>query len=650
MVCNGLRRCLLAAALVAVLAAVPVTGRAQENDESGDGRVILVTATRTQTEAERVASSYTVITREEIERRQAVFVHDLLRDVPGLDIARNGGPGQQTAVFLRGAKSEHTLVLVDGIELNDPISPGRTFDFRSLTTENIERIEIVRGPQSTLYGSDAIGGVINIITRRGTGRPSFFLATEAGSFDTFRQEAGVSGGNQWVNYALSATRTGASGISSASEETGNREDDGFRSTSLSGRVGWTPADTFGLDFFMRYGHSRADIDNAGGAGGDDPNHVFENRWKFFRLQARLELMDERWEQILGVSLTDHDRRDRDDPDPAHPLDSVRASYHSRLVKFDWQHNLYLSDVHTLTLGAETEEERGESVYTSEGAWGPFASVFAERKMRTNGYYVQDQIALGDESGDRFYATVGARLDDHEKFGSETTYRVAPAYLFARSGTKIKGSYGTGFKAPSLFQLYSTYGDPELEPEESKGWDVGLEQDLWDGRATAGVTYFRNDFDDMIDYDYVTSTYGNIGEAETRGVEVFAKVEPMKDVSVRATFTRTYTEDKSTGEDLLRRARNKAGLDVLYNCLGGKADLGVNVTYIGTREDMDFTTWPATRVDLGSYSLVNLTGAYRLTDNCELFARVENLFDKGYEPVSGYGAPGRGVFAGVRVRF
>lgn len=642
--------------LALVVLAAPGPLRAQDEDTplatsetgqeaDGEESVIVVTATKTATSAEELASSATVIGPEEIARRQSPFVRDLLQGVPGVEVRGNGGPGQPSSVFIRGAKSEHTLVLVDGIEVNDPINPGRGFDIGQLTTENVERIEIIRGPQSVLYGSDAIGGVINIITKRGSGKPTVCGTVEGGSFGTRRYTASVSGAHKRVNYSVTASRFETDGISAASEEyPGNTEEDGVTSRTFAARVGVAVCEALDLHFFVRQGRVRGDTDNAGGAFGDDPNHYFETYYRFYRGQGDLFLLDGRWEQIFGVSYTQYDRRDYNDPDPAHPADSLRSAYHSSLLKFDWQNNFYLADWNTLTVGAETEKERGESDYRSMSAFGPYVSVFPEETARTNGYYVQDQLNIGD----RFFATVGVRVDDHDRFGSETTYRIAPAYVIQETGTRLKGTYGTGFKAPSLFQLFSSFGNPDLEPEESRSWDLGVEQSFCDGRAAVGVTYFHNDYENLIDYDTGTNTYMNIGEAWSRGWEFTASAQPVDCVTVSGSYTVMETRDRSTNDDLLRRPERQASADVVYSFADRKADVGIGVVYTGDSEDMDFSTWPASRVTLDSYTLVNLNASYQFSKHCSIFARVENLFDKTYEVVKGYGTPGRGFFGGIRL--
>ncbi|RJP19760.1 MAG: TonB-dependent receptor [Candidatus Abyssobacteria bacterium SURF_5] len=608
---------------------------------------VVVTATRMETPIREVAASITVISEEEIVREQKIVVLDVLRGEPGLDIVQTGGPGGQASAFIRGAKSDHTLVLIDGIEMNDPSSPVRAFNFADLTTENIERIEVLRGPQSTLYGSDAIGGVINIITKKGSGKPRFYVSGEYGSYETFHETAGVSGGTDLVNYSLGISRLDTDGISAADEDDGNGEEDAYENTSVSTRVGWTPANILGLDFILRYYDTEVELDGFDPVTfrfADDPNSTEDTEALFLRAQARTFFFDSFWEQTLGVSFTDYRRRLRDDFDSAHPVDRSRSSYDGDLLKFDWQHNLALHDTNTLTVGVETEEESLKFHTFFDSGGFIMEDVFDEKSVRTTGYFLQDQIKLWD----RFFTTLGIRLDDHEEFGSEVTYRIASAYLIPEFGTKLKATYGTGFKAPTLYQLFGAadpffgpVGNPNLDPETSEGWDAGFEQEVLDGRITFGATYFRNEFDDLIDFLF-GSGYVNIDEAEAEGVEVFAAVQPCEKLLVRANYTRTETEDKSTGEDLLRRPENKAGLDTTYRFLE-KGIVNLGIIYVGDRLDVG-------NEDLGGYTLVNLAASYDISENVRVFGRIENLFDRDYHEVSNYGTAGVSAHAGLKLLF
>ncbi len=631
-----------------LLISIPLSLSAQEKEVTLEK--VVVTATRVETPIGEVASSITFISSQEIERKQKATVLEVLKGLPGLDVVQNGGVGGTTSIFIRGANSEHTLVMIDGVEVNDPISPGRSYDFAHLTVDNIERIEILRGPQSTLYGSDAIGGVIHIITKKGEGKPKFNFSAEGGSFTTFRETAGVSGGNKWVKYSLGLSRLDTDGISAAGKKYGNYERDGYKNTSLSSRLGFTPMENFNVDFFLRYINAESELDNFGGVGGDDPNHIQRSKQFFFKTQAGLSLFDRVWTQKLGFGINDHYRDIKNKKDPQHPFDFEKGYYDGQLFKLDWQHHLRIHKTNALTFGFEYEEEEGKSKYYWESLWGPGQSIFPKKTADIKGYYIQDEIKLWD----RLFATLGIRIDDHSRFGTETTYRIAPAYLVKETNTKIKGTFGTGFKAPSLYQLFAPatlwgpIGNKNLKPEKSKGWDFGVEQELLKKRVVLGATYFRNDFKDLIQFDWGQG-YVNIAKAKTEGVELFASAKPIDDLTLRINYTYTDTQDKTTDEALIRRPKNKIGFDLNYRFLNnGNVNLGV--VYVGKRDDLDFSTSPSRRVKLDQYALVNLAVSYDITKNFQLFGRVENLLDKEYEEAKGFGTPGLSFFGGMKLSF
>jgi len=611
---------------------------------------VVVTATRVETPIEEIASSMTVISSKEIERKKKATVSEVLKGIEGLDVVQTSGVGRDTSIFIRGANSEHTLVMIDGVEVNDPISPGRSYDFAHLTVDNIERIEVIRGPQSTLYGSDAIGGVINIITKKGEGRPKFFASAEGGTFMTFRESTGVSGGNRWINYSLGLSRFDTDGISAANKKDGNYERDGYKNSSLSARLGFAPQENLDVDFIFHYIDAKTDLDNSGGAGGDDPNYVQKSKQLLFKTQVGLSLFDHRWTQKLAFATTDNDRDVKNKKDDQHPFDSEQGHYDGQLIKLDWQHNLQLHKTNDLTFGLEYEEEEGKSRYYWESQWGPGESLFPKKTVNTKGCYIQDQIKLWD----RLFATLGVRIDDHSRFGTETTYRIAPAYLIKETGTKMKGTFGTGFKAPTLYQLYAPatlwgpIGNKDLKPEKSKGWDFGVEQNFLKNRVILGATYFRNDFKDLIQYE-MGQGYINIAKAKTEGIELFSSVKPIDDLTLRINYTYTDTEDKTTGETLIRRPKNKIGFDLNYHFIN-KGNVNLGVIYVGKRDDKDFSISPPRRVILDQYTLVNLAASYDISKNFQLFGRVENLLDKDYEEVKGYGTPGLSIFGGMKLSF
>ena len=605
-------------------------------DDSIKIKEVVVSATKIEELVEEVASSVTVITEKDIDKKQTRTVADALRDVPGLDTVQTGN---LTNIFIRGANSGHTLILIDGVEVNDPVSTSRGYDFLStITTDNIERIEVIRGQQSTLYGSDAIGGVINIITKKGSGKPKFVASMEGGSRKTFKEIAGVSGSNKLINYSLTASRTDSEGFSIAGGSD-SPEKDGYKNTTFSSRIGFTPTDKFDVEVIFRYIDSISELDGSSGVL-DDPNYVLKYKQRFFKTQASLLSLGDVWEQILGFSLAEHNRNYSNDKDVDHPFDLERGSYNGETAKIEWQHNLYLGSLNTITIGFEYEKESGKSDYYSESVWGPFSSTFDKRTATNRGVYVQEQFKYK-----KFIATAGLRHDGHSKFGKEDTYRFTAAHTFDTT-TRIKGSFGTGFKAPSLFQLYSSYGNENLMPEKTKGMDIGLEQKLFDEKLSAGITYFYNNFKNLIDFDLVTSTYNNISGARTRGIEAFTAYALTKEFSTQVNYTYTDTVDKSTGDSLLRRPKHKLSFDNSYKNKKTTADL--SISYVGKRDDKDFSAFPYPKVTLQDYFLVNISASHNITENIQLFGRIENLFSESYEEAKGYNTPGFSAFAGIKV--
>lgn len=592
-------------------------------------QTVVVTATRMATPMTEVGSSVTVVESAQLASKQEQTLAEALRTVPGVDVVRNGGAGSRAEVRLRGTQSEQVLVLVDGVEVNDPSGFGRGADLSQLPVENIERIEVLRGPQSTLYGADAIGGVINVITKKGAGPLAGEVSAEGGSFGTFNESAAMRGSNSRFNYSAGASRQDSEGISSASEKNGNPEKDGFGRTEVSSRLGWTPTSEFEANAIVRWNRSNYDYDSfLNGAPADSADHAEAERL-LLNGEGKLRLFDGQWEQRLAGSWVNHDRNDFSTMGD--------SSFDSLLKKAEWQNDVHVGEANTVTAGLEVEEESAESVY--EGLEG--VDRFERQTARNKAVYVQDRAKAGALS-----ATAGVRVDDPDTFASETTWRVAPVYELTAVGTRVKGSYGTGFKAPSLFQLYSLYGSPELDPEKSRGWDAGVEQDLGE-RVTLGVTYFMNELEDMIDYDSATSTYGNVAEAETKGVESFVTARATDDLTVRASYTYMDTLDKTTGAELRQRPRNKGSVEATY-AFTAKFRSTVGVQRVGEREDLNFATYQAET--LAAYTLVNLYASYDVRRNVTLFGRVENMMDEEYEQVLGYGTPGRAGYGGVKVTF
>lgn len=606
---------------------------------------MVVTANRIETPASEVGSSITIVSAETISQLGHSSILDVLRTVPALHVVQNGGPGAAASIFIRGAKSEHTLILVDGIEINDPMTTGRLANPAHLSVADVERIEIIRGPQSTLYGSDAMGGVIHIITRSGQGPFGGEVNAEYGQYATRRGMGHLGGSTEHLRYALSFAHGRTKGFSRAQARNIPMEDDGSTQSHLTGKILAHLSDAITLGLVASRTDADADLDNQGGPLGDDPNYTSDTAQTLAQTLAQLRLLDGRWTQRLAISWSDHQYHEQNPVDRDHPNDRSKSDYSGSSLKLDWQHQLKIGKRHTIVLGAETEREEGSSTYSSETTWGPYNETFAEQDATTSGVYVQDQIRLRN----RWVSTLGARLDEREAFGSQFTYRLTTSYDFPRARTRFRASYGTGFKAPSLYQLYSSYGNPDLQPETGKGWDVGLEQDLPGRHFTLSLTCFSQDFDQMIDFDSVRWLYVNVSEARVRGVELEMTAHPHQDFTIQAHLSVNDTEDGSTGEKLIRRPQLHGGLGCTYT-LPQKGNVSLNLRHVGKRDDLDFDVWPAQRVRLDAYWLLDLALNFRLSAHLKLTLRGENLLDETYQEVLGYATPGRSGFGGIRVAF
>jgi vitamin B12 transporter len=622
----------------------------QKTDTVGVYRLndVVVSATRTNSNTLELANSISVIDSEQISNSNSNNVFDILKNETGISFTRQGGNGSLSNLYIRGANSSHTLVLIDGVEVNLNNDPSGVYDFSALPIDNIERIEVLRGPQSTLYGSDALAGVINIITKKGYGLPKFSLLTEGGSYNTYKAVAGINGSIQKFNYSVSLSRTGSDGFSAASEKYGNTEKDGYTFNNLSSILGYDLTKNTEINFYTRFTKSKSDYDQFGGMLGDDPTYVFNQEEVSFRGEAKIKLLKGDWNQKLGLSFIRNVRKYSFDTSAASIYYS-HSLYDGRKYKFDWQNDFQLSNSNLLTAGIDLEFDEASSEYYAFTFLSPpdFASIIPMKDTRNIGAYLQDQLKF-DEG---FFVTLGLRLDDHNKFGSQFTYRIAPAYILWETGTKFKATIGTGFKAPSLYYLYDpSYGNESLNPEKSFGWDAGIEQFFFSKNISLGTTLFYNKFTDMFGFDYLTFKTININQAITKGIELFLEAKPYDNLQLKANYTYTDARDISRNSanfdtKLLRRPESKVGFYASYTFIP-KANINAEVIWVGTREDINFSLFE--RTELKGYVLLNLAAHYNIFDFLRLNARLENLLDTDYEEVFGYATPGLSFYGGINL--
>jgi len=590
---------------------------------------MVVSATGFETSRLETGFSTTVITADDIAQRGWTTLPEALRGVPGLHIAQHGGPGSTVSIILRGSRTGQVLVLLDGVRLNDPSSPTREAEIADIDLASVERIEVLRGPQSGLYGADAAAGVINIITRRAPRDTQAVVSLEGGSYNTWRASGRVGGTAGRLAGNASATWLRTDGFSAANTRfPGNRERDGFEQLTLDARLRATLTDAAGVDAFIRYQDAEIDYDDGAGPFADADNTASVERlmagfgadmageapvaWQS-RLAARYSATDRVFEDTWG-----------------------RTTFDGTQWEADWRQDIALDDRHRITAGVTYHRE------TAEGSSLDKVSAY------NTGLYLQHHLTWG-----AFAAVTGLRHDEHEAFGGETTWRAAPSYAIAATGTRLLGSVGTAFKAPSLFQLFAPespwgpVGNAELDPETAFGWEAGFEQTLADGILAFGATYFNSTVDDQIEF---INGYENVSQVDVSGVESFVRVTPVAALAVEATYTRTKAEAEGTRTQLIRVPKDRATLDIRYRPMP-TLTLSGHVLHVGSRNDRYFDNTMFTSVDAeaGSYTVFNLAAAFDVRDHVTVFARIDNLFDKDYEEIYGFGTPGLSGYAGLSVR-
>lgn len=616
---------------------------------------VVVTATKTEAPLKTVGVSVTVITRQEIEARRVTHIPELLRDVPGLSVVQTGSRGGLVDVFPRGGDSNFNLVLIDGIKVNDA---GGAFDFSDLSLDNVERIEIVRGPHSALYGADAMGSVIQIFTRRGHGPPRIQASFGGGNLNTFEEGVNLSGGVGRLGYSLAAGRTDTDGSL--------RINNAFRETSISGRLDYVIPQNLDLSFVLRYTDGLFQFPT-GGAGDRfdplDPNQS-SDRQRLVVSGRATHIITPWWEHTVQLGFFRLDSAFDDRFDPGVDLSDFRSRDEERRLSLDYFWNVtappmgQLSGLMTAGFAYEHSEFDQNSVITT-----PFESSSSIAKARDNrAFYLQGQV----DWKKHFFVTAGFRVDDNTSFGTAVTPRVSGVYLIPFTQTKVRASYGEGIKAPSFTENFGTgspfvVGNPNLRPERSRSWEAGVEQPLPKGLGDLSVTYFDSRFEDLIAFVGGSPSFRNVQAAKASGIELTARIRPGLGFTISASYTFLETKvldnggvggtELPQGAPLVRRPKHAGSLAIGHSWDRLRAN--ITAIFVGDRQDLDFRAFPAARVTLPAYTKVDATLSYLLLKDrshlreLSLFGRVQNLFDAQYEEVFGFSAPGITFLLGVK---
>jgi vitamin B12 transporter len=623
---------LLAAAF---LLSVPLIGRAQDAASTplphseAQTEEIVVSATRIPIPEDQSPASVSVITAQDFEIKQTRRVADALREVPGLSILQTGTPGQLTSLFTRGLGSDQTQALIDGIPINQGLAG--LFNFADLTTDNIDRIEVVRGPQSTLYGPRALAGVVQIFTKQGSGPPTEEFTAEAGSNSTFREMFESSGAFGKFDYSIGLSR-----LDTDNERANNQ----YRYSNGIANVGWSPSEQLRISALFTY--SLADTGN--------PNTIFDpkpfdnlltERWL---IAPHLDFKPvEWWEHKLIVSY-DHERQVNDPNDDGF-VGPTRALF--KRLTIDYQNDLKPASWLTLTSGFfYSDVDAGQERPFVSQAFGPQPTFLSDHTDETAGFLEATVTPITN-----LIFVAGGRFDRFNQFGDVWTYRIASSYKIDKTNTTLHSSVATGFSPPSSQDKIfgNNFG---LQPIKDRGWDIGVEQRFSEGRVLFGATYFHNDLSNVIGFNGLFETL-NLGAARTQGLETELKMNPLPNLTITATYTYLDAEKTSVadisqlqGARLPRRPRNEAYISASYLWCK-KLRTTVEAKFVNAREELNFG---GPNFDIEDYAVVNLAAEYEISPRFSIFGRIDNLTDEQYSEVFGFPALGRTAYGGFKVRF
>jgi vitamin B12 transporter len=649
---------LLRPSLIAAIALSASPGLAQLQDAPSSNEIV-VTPLRAPQAVSKTGSSVTVITREEIENKAAKSIADVLRPVEGLFVSERGGLGGNTSITLRGSKPSQTLVLIDGVRVGDPSSIAGDFDFGGYSPSDLERIEILRGPQSALYGSDAMGGVINLVTRKGAGKPKASLTVEGGSYGTALGRASVSGSQGDFNYAFSLNGLRTDGFSSFGYRIGRYaaygpfENDPTQKVNGSARLGWDGGQGVSVEAGYLGFWAHTQFDNAISPGATPTDIAFADvgisRQKGFTNQAwakgAVNGLDGRMTTTLNLFGTRTDRYTNFDYSSSFGPYTGLSDYRGQRYGAELQNNFKINETFFLISGLRNENETAKIVSSALPRNTQPLFVDVDAQQTTNSAF----STLQWTPTERWAFSVGGRVDGVEDVDNFWTWRGTAAYDLT-STTKLRSTIGTGAKAPSLYQIYSIYGPiannrPGLQPEHNLGIDAGIDQSLLDGRLVLSATGFWSNYRNLIDFACfgVACVYYNVGKAAISGFETSGKYNLLPGQwLLKASYTYTYAENLDTDSELLRRPRNRGSVSAVYTGLPN-TEIEAQLYLVGSQRDFG-------DIKLAPYARLDMWARYRVNDNFSLYLRGENLTNAQYEEVYGYGTAGRSVYAGVKASF
>ncbi|WP_339824149.1 TonB-dependent receptor [uncultured Parasphingorhabdus sp.] len=623
-------------------------GGASESSVDDDS-FIIVSALRVPVEQDRISSSVTVLDQADIEREQPIAISDILLRTPAISVTRNGGYGTATSLRIRGADSGQSVLVLDGMRLADATTTDGGYNFANLLADDITRIEILRGPQSILWGSNAIGGVINVQTSRAEKPLEGRFSVEAGSRDTVSARAGIAGKSDGFDWKIAGSTFTTDGISAKSS---GIEPDGYTRQSLSGSFAVQLSPNISADVRGYWADASNDFD---GFSGDSPEYGLTREWTAYA-GLNAEFFDGKFKNRIAIL---EGRTDRENYDPRRDIRQLNFDANGRSRRYEYQGSFTISPLAEILFGAEREEQRmtNGSVANNDAPY-----TLTPSRADTDSFFGQMRVTPIEG----VTISGGARHDRHSRFGGNTVLSTGAAWSLNGGATILRASYDEGFKAPSLYQLFSQYGAANLQPEKAKGWEVGLEQSFLDRQLQLSATWYERSTDNLIDFAFCPTTgalpsecfipgttttrfgyYANVKKSRTHGLELSAKLN-VGGAYVQSNYSIVIAEDRTEGSNfggrLARVPRHLANSEIGYVFPFGLT-ASAAVRYSGkTLDRVGGTSF------LKDYWLADLRAEWALGDKLTFYGRVENLFDDMHETAGGYGSLGRSFYLGLRSKF
>lgn len=615
---------------------------------------LLVSAGVTPLPTKEVASSFTIIGQKEIKAHQYNTVSEALAGVPGIHIVPQGGEGKVTSVFSRGSNSNQTLVLMNGQDISDPSTPTGAFNFADLTMDSVERIEIVRGPQSAIYGSQAMGGIINIITKTGSGTPTITGRVEGGTRGSLNTSV-VSGGSFGkVNYFASIARRATDGSDVTPKRLRGgaaREKDGYENVTGSLKLGAELSENISISVFGQIIDSYSDLDT------ELPQNLYnrtKNKFAYINGELRGDFFCSNWKPVIALAYSKSNRDDIDFAD-IYTVTNGLVENEGERFSASFDNSVQLAEWNTLSFGTKFTREKFSQIGFTDFGFGFIQFPDADAEEDAQAFYISDHLTFGEN----FFLTASLRHDAPDNFKNKTTWSIAPGFYIPETDTKITASYATGFKVPSLFERYgftpntfgsAYFGNTLLRPEESEGWEVGFDQGFADGTVKLGATYFSTKFEDPITTIFLPtfdSTTVNAPNFKARGIESYLAFSPSNSLELRADYTFTVVDATRIVAAQSRRPRHKVNLSAIVKPTEATT-LSAETEFVAPYLDVNRLTGGLMKP--GSYTVVNIAASHQINDWVEITAKVKNLLNRQYEPANGFVATGIEALAGVAITF